>query len=105
MPVDCPTCGITFAVPRPFYDERVADQRAFTCPNACAVRLGTESSSDRQVQSLGKQVVELGEALKEARTIVDELARIALDRESEIGILRQAVVQYELGPATAQEER
>lgn len=103
--VPCASCGITFAVPREFFDARVADQRAFTCPNACPVRLGAASSTDHQVRALGVQVDrlqeqlaavrtfagELGAALAEARTMVDE-------RGAEIRRLQQAVVEYELGP-------
>lgn len=104
-PVLCAACGITFAVPREYFDARVADQRAFTCPNACPVRLGVESSTDRQVRALGatvdsqrRLIVDLTEGLEEAR-------QAYLANEAEIARLQSAVVHYELGPATAVEER
>lgn len=96
--VTCTTCGIQFAVPREFYDERVADQRSFTCPSACKVRLGVESSTDRYVRTLGakvdeqqKEILEMGEMLAEARLMLGE-------RDAEIARMAAAIVHYELGP-------
>jgi hypothetical protein len=95
-PVECMCCGITFAVPRTYFDGRVADGRAFTCPNACTVRLGLESSTDRMVRALDQAVGELTEALGESRLIVTE-------QQQEIAELRQAVVNQVVGADTAPE--
>jgi hypothetical protein len=96
QPVLCSSCGITFGVPREYFDGRVADGRRFTCPNACPVRLGLESSTDRMVRALDAAVVDLTEALGESRLIVQEL-------QTEVVELRQAVVNQVMGAATAPE--
>ncbi len=98
QPVPCATCGITFGVPREYFDARVADGRAMTCPNACPVRLGLESSTDRMVRALGTAVDDLTAALGESREIVTE-------QRDEIALLRQTVVDRLLGPVTAEEAR
>ncbi|MHB1297327.1 MAG: hypothetical protein ACYC0B_02260 [Gemmatimonadaceae bacterium] len=94
--VECPRCALPFAVPRTFFDARVADQQFFMCPNACSIQLGVESSSDRMVKALEQQLSEKGVALVSALTRNVELRR-------ELTAARAAIVDLTVGAATAKE--
>lgn len=102
--VPCGTCGISFAVPREYFDARVADGRAFTCPNACHVRLGVESSTDQMARALGAEVKRSGQVIEELSAALAESRLMVDEGNAEIARLQAAVVHYELGPATAVEE-
>jgi hypothetical protein len=96
--IECPKCALAFAIPRTFFDARVADQQFFTCPNACAIQLGVESSSDRMVKALEQQLSEKGVAL------IGALAR-NVDLRRELRTARAAIVDLTVGAATAKEDR
>jgi len=94
--LECPKCALPFAVTRAFFDARVADQQAFTCPNACTMQLGVESTSDRMVKALEQELRGAREA-----TYVATVAELKL--RGELRRARATIVDLTVGAATAKE--
>jgi hypothetical protein len=90
--VHCPqqSCGVHFAVSRPFFDDRVADRGTFWCPNAHAMRLGIDTPQEKQIRQLELAAAEQG--------------RIIIAQREDIQKLRATVASQVLGIATAEGE-
>lgn len=69
-PVECPQCGMVFALTKVYFDARVADQGFFWCPDAHNIQLGVpgplEVLETRRVQ-LADEVVGLERAVSALR--------------------------------------
>lgn len=74
-PVECPKCGLLFAVTKTYFDARVADQAFFWCPEACNIQLGVPGPLevlDAQRVQLADEVVGLERAVSALRQEVIE---------------------------------
>lgn len=78
VPVECPACGMTFAVPRLYFDERVATQQFFWCPEAHNLQLGVPGP----LEILERQRVQLA----------DEVTALT----GQVSVLRQEIIEHTL---------
>lgn len=101
--VECPTCGVIFAVLAAFFDARVADRSRFSCPNGHPVQLGVEHTTDRMLRAYAeanaRQAGELARLQEDFERLVSANLRLVDDNVR----LQSTVVDRLVGPATAEE--
>lgn len=73
----CPTCGVSYCLPKLFDDERREDHRSWYCPNGHSLYYPAESPKEREIRLLKEKL-----ALRDWGL---------LTRDREIGVLKTEV--------------